>query len=73
MLRTQLAATKAVTGVDVVGRTEHDAQIYLTYSGEMPQIQAALAQHAIELTSSDGEYTLALSDSAQTATTASVR
>jgi hypothetical protein len=66
-LRAQLAATKAVTGVDVVGRNEHDAQIYLTYSGEMRQIQAALAQHALELTSSDGEYTLALSDIAQTA------
>jgi hypothetical protein len=66
-LRAQLAATKAVTGVDIVSRAAHDAQLYLTYSGEIPQIQAALAQHALELTSSDGEYTLALSDIAQTA------
>ena len=59
-LRTRLGATKAVTGIDIVGRTPHDAQIYLAYSGEVEHLPAALAQHALELTSSDGEYTLAL-------------
>ena len=59
-LRARLGAAKAVTGMDVVGRTPHEAQIYLTYSGEVEQLQAALAQHALELTSSEGEYTLEL-------------
>jgi hypothetical protein len=60
MLRTRLAATKAVTGMDIVGRTPHEAQIYLAYSGKVEQLQAALAQHALELIGSEGEYTLEL-------------
>lgn len=59
-LRTRLGAAEAVTGMDVVGRTLHEAQIYLTYSGEVEQLPAALAEHALELTSSEGEYTLKL-------------
>jgi len=59
-LRTRLGVTKAVTGMDIVGRTPHEAQIYLAYSGEVEQLQAALAQNALELTGSDGEYTLEL-------------
>ena len=51
---------KAVTGMDIVARTTHAAQIYLTYSGEVEQLQVALAEHALELTSSEGQYTLAL-------------
>jgi hypothetical protein len=46
--------------MDVVGRTLHEAQIYLVYSGKVEQLQAALALHALELTSSEGEYTLEL-------------
>ena len=60
MLRTRLGATKAVTGMDIVGRTPNEAQIYLAYSGKVEQLQAALAQHALELTGSEGEYTLEL-------------
>jgi hypothetical protein len=59
-LRTRLGAAKAVTEMDVVGRTLHEAQIYLSYSGKVEQLQAALARHALELTSSQGEYTLEL-------------
>ena len=59
-LRTRLGAAEAVTGMDVVARTLHEAQIYLTYSGEVEQLPAALADHALELTSSEGEYTLKL-------------
>jgi hypothetical protein len=59
-VRARLDAAKAVTGMDIVGRTLHDAQIYLTYSGDVEQLQAALAQDALELTSSEGEYTLKL-------------
>ena len=59
-LRTRLGAAEAVTGMDVVARTLHEAQIYLTYSGEVEQLPAALAEHALELTSSEGEYTLKL-------------
>jgi hypothetical protein len=59
-LRTRLGATKAVTGMDIVGHTPHEAQIYLAYSGKVEQLQAALARHALELTGSEGEYTLEL-------------
>jgi len=67
-IRTRLGATKAVTGMDIVTRTSHEAQIYLTHSGEVAALQAALAQHALELTSSDGEYTLALGAVSEAAT-----
>ena len=59
-LRAQLGVVKAVTGMQVVGRALHEAQIFLAYSGEVEQLQAALRQQALELTSSEGEYTLAL-------------
>ena len=60
MLRARLSDAKAITGMDIVARTTHAAQIYLTYSGEVEQLQVALAEHALELTSSEGQYTLAL-------------
>jgi len=59
-LRTRLSATKAVTGMDIVGRTPHEAQIYLAYSGKLGELQTALAQHALELTNNEGEFTLEL-------------
>ena len=67
-LRTRLGAAKAITGVDVVGRTPRDAQIYLTYSGDVEQLPAALAQHALELTNSEGEYMLELGAVSETTT-----
>lgn len=59
-LRARLSAAKGVTGMDVVGLTPYEAQIYLAYSGEVGQLQDTLAEHALELTSSEGQYTLAL-------------
>jgi hypothetical protein len=59
-LRARLNATKAVTALDVIGRTSHDAQIYLAYSGKVEKLQVALAENDLELTNSDGEYTLEL-------------
>ena len=60
ILQARLGAAKAVTGMDVVARTLHEAQIYLNYSGDVEHLQAALAQHTLELTSSEGQYTLEL-------------
>jgi len=59
-LLARLDAAKGVTGMEVVGRTPRQAQIYLAYSGEVEQLQHALAQNTLELTSSEGQYTLAL-------------
>jgi hypothetical protein len=59
-LRARLDAAEGVTSMEVVGRTLHEAQIYLAYSGEVEQLQDTLAQHALELTSSEGQYTLEL-------------
>ena len=60
LLRAHLSAVDGVTGMDIVGRTEHDAQIYLSYSGDVEQLERTLARSALELTSSEGEYTLQL-------------
>ena len=68
-MRTRLSGAKEVADVDVVGRGEHEAQVYLSYSGELDRLQAALAQYSLELTSSEGQYTLQLG--AVSATTAS--
>ena len=59
-LRARLSAANGVTGMDVIGRTLHEAQIYLAYSGDVGQLQDTLAQRALELTSSEGQYTLTL-------------
>ena len=71
ILRARLNAVDSVTGMEIVGRTAEDAQIYLSYSGEVEQLQSTLAQHALQLSSSEGEYTLRLSP--VSATTASLR
>ena len=68
-LRARLPAADGVTGMQVIGRTLNEAQIYLSFSGDVDQLQDALAQQSLELTSSDGQYTLELGDvsGAQTA------
>jgi hypothetical protein len=67
-LRARLNETEAVTGLDVIGRTSHDAQIYLAYSGKVEKLQVALAENDLELTSSEGEYTLELGALAEATT-----
>ena len=67
ILRARLNAVDSVTGMEIVGRTAEDAQIYLSYSGEVEQLQSTLAQHALQLSSSEGEYTLRLSPVSATA------
>ena len=71
-LRARLNATKAVTALDVIGRTAREAQIYVAYSGKVERLQIALAKNGLELTNSDGEYTLALGALAE-ATTATLQ
>jgi hypothetical protein len=71
-LRARLGAAKAITGMDVVDVAPNEAQIYLTYSGDVEHLHAALAEHALDLTSSEGEFTLEL-DAVSEATTASLQ
>jgi hypothetical protein len=71
-LRARLGTTEAITGMDVVNVAPHEAQIYLTYFGKAEHLQAALAQNALKLTSSEGAYTLELGAVAE-ATTASLQ
>ena len=66
ILRARLSATDGVAGIDVVGRTAHDAQIYLSYSDDVEQLRSALAQSALQLTNSDGGYTLQLGSASAT-------
>ena len=60
MLQDRLSAARDVTGVDIVGRSERDAQLYLSYAGDVAQLQAALAKHALELTSREDQLELQL-------------
>jgi hypothetical protein len=71
-LRTRLNETKAVTALDVIGRTAHEAQVYLAYSGKVERLQIALAENDLQLTNSDGGYTLELGALAE-ATTATLQ
>ena len=71
-LRARLGAAEAITGMDVVDVAAHEAQIYLTYFGKAEHLQAALAQNALKLTSSEGAYTLELGAVSE-ATTASLQ
>jgi len=59
-IRGGLAATRSISGVDVVGLALHEAEIGLTYSGRPEQLRDALAQQRLELKSADGQYTLQL-------------
>lgn len=59
-LRGRLGAAKAVADMEVVDVAPREAQIYLSYSGQVEQLQDALAQQALELSSSGGQYTLEL-------------
>ncbi len=69
-LRARLNETKAVTALDVIGRTSHEAQIYLAYSGKVEQLQVALAENDLALTHSEGDYTLKLRGVAEATTAA---
>ena len=73
IVRERLDATKVVTGIDVVARTPNEAQVFLNFSGEEEQLQAALAQQALDLTSSEGQYTLELGTVSKIATHPLVR
>ena len=69
ILRTRLSAAREVTGVEIVGRSEREAQLFLSYAGDAERLQAALARHSLELTSREGQLELQLG--AISATTAS--
>jgi hypothetical protein len=69
-LRARLPAAKGVTGMEVVGRTLDEAQIYLSYSGDLDQLQGALEQQNLDLTSAEGQYTLELRDGSEAKTAA---
>ena len=44
-LRARLGAVKTVSDVAVVGFSLHEAQIDITYSGQLEPLQAALADY----------------------------
>jgi hypothetical protein len=72
-LRARLGAIQAVTGIDLVGFTGQEAQLYLNYSGDFDQLRAALAARALELSPSDGQYALTLGSASPVTTTASLQ
>jgi len=71
IVQERLSAADGVTGMEIVGHTANDAQIYLAYSGDVERLPSALARSALELTTNEGEYTLQLG--LASATTASLQ
>jgi hypothetical protein len=59
-IRTQLAAVRAISSVEVVGMALHEAEIGVTYFGRPEQLHDALAQQNLDLGNSGGKYTLQL-------------
>lgn len=59
-LRMRLGAVNAVTEMDVVGVALNEAQIDLTYVGEVEHLKDALAQQNLALSNIGDEYTLEL-------------
>ena len=59
-IRTQLAAVRAISSVEVVGMALHEAEVGVTYFGRPEQLHDALAQLNLDLNNSAGRYTLQL-------------
>jgi hypothetical protein len=59
-IRKQLGAVRAVSDMDVVGLSLHEAEIELTYFGRPEQLRDALAQQDLSLINAEGQFTLQL-------------
>ncbi len=59
-IRTQLAAVRAISNVEIVGMALHEAEIGVTYFGRPEQLHDALAQQNLDLGNNAGKYTLQL-------------
>jgi hypothetical protein len=59
-IRKQLGAVRAVSDMDVIGLSLHEAELALTYSGRPEQLRDAMAQQDLNLINAQGQYTLQL-------------
>ena len=59
-LRTRLGAMKSLSDIEIIGLALHDAQIDLTYSGQMEKLQDTLTRQNLKLGGNRGHYTLEL-------------
>jgi hypothetical protein len=57
-IRTQMAAVRAISSVEVVGMALHEAEVGVTYFGRPEQLHDALAQQNLDLNNDGGKYTL---------------
>ncbi|HMI96724.1 MAG TPA: DUF2066 domain-containing protein [Micropepsaceae bacterium] len=57
-IRERLGSVRAITGFDVVGLALHEAEINVTYSGRQEQLRDALAQQNLQLSNSNGQFSL---------------
>ncbi len=53
-----LGSIRAVTGLEVVALALHEAEINVTYSGPQEQLRDALAQQNLQLSNSNGQFSL---------------
>jgi hypothetical protein len=59
-IRKQLGAVRAVSDMDVLGLSLHEAEVALTYAGRPEQLRDAMAQQDLSLINADGQFTLQL-------------
>jgi hypothetical protein len=59
-IRKQLGAVRAVSDMDVLGLSLHEAEVALTYAGRPEQLRDSMAQQDLSLVNADGQYTLQL-------------
>lgn len=59
-IRARLAAVPTIANVSIVAFTLNNAEIELSYSGQLPQLQEALAQQGLGLSAGQGAYSLRL-------------
>ncbi len=60
-IRKQLGSVRAVSDMDVLGLSLHEAEVELSYFGRPEQLRDALAQQDLSLINAQGQYTLQLS------------
>jgi len=57
-IRDRLGSVRAITDFDVIGLALHEAEISVTYSGRQEQLRDALAQQNLQLSNSNGLFSL---------------
>jgi hypothetical protein len=66
-IRAQSARVTEISDFDLIGLSQHEAEIKLTYLGPIEDLPQAMARQNLELSNSAGHYTLELGNAAKVA------